>query len=274
MEYSIVLMYYFFTLAHYINTSYPMQSFRIKPEGHKEIKKKILMIMIPVFLVIMSIMFVTTFLNNSETRNSVHHPLDTTSLIITIFSFLVPFGVIFFMMFRFFARLKKVYESYELQISDNVIAREQSNTPTVSIYKKDVQEIVKRKKGAFTVRGVGAHDIIFIPKQIENYEELETALDQIKPISNKSQKSNLQIIQATLSLAGIGLMYCVILINNKIIVGIAAVLFLAITIWNFIQTQKSKNVQYRAKRFKWLSIIFAIVLIYIAFQKIMDYQIF
>jgi len=193
---------------------------------------------------------------------------------ISIASFLVPFAVVSFLMFRFFTRLRKMYESYELQISDNLIAREQLNTPTVSIFKKYVQEIVKRRKWGFTVRGAGAHDVIFIPKQIENYDELEAALDQIKPVSNKSQKSNLQLIQGILSLVGIGLMYCVILVNNKIIVGVAAVLFVAITVWNFIQTQKSKNVQYRAKRFKWLSLIFAIALIYIAVQKIMGYQLF
>ena len=230
--------------------------------------------MIPIFVVVMSITSWTSFFNTSDTRSTVHHPVDTTLLMISIASFLVPFAVVSFLMFRFFTRLRKMYESYELQISDNLIAREQLNTPTVSIFKKDVQEIVKRRKGGFTVRGTGAHDVIFIPKQIENYDELEAALDQIKPVSNKSQKSNLQLIQGILSLVGIGLMYCVILVNNKIIVGVAAVLFVAITVWNFIQTQKSKNVQYRAKRFKWLSLIFAIALIYIAVQKIMGYQLF
>jgi len=230
--------------------------------------------MIPIFVIVMSITSWTSFFNTSDTRSTVHHPVDTTLLMISIASFLVPFAVVSFLMFRFFTRLRKMYESYELQISDNLIAREQLNTPTVSIFKKDVQEIVKRRKGGFTVRGTGAHDVIFIPKQIENYDELEAALDQIKPVSNKSQKSNLQLIQGILSLVGIGLMYCVILVNNKIIVGVAAVLFVAITVWNFIQTQKSKNVQYRAKRFKWLSLIFAIALIYIAVQKIMGYQLF
>jgi hypothetical protein len=246
-----------------------MQSFRIRPDGYKEIRKKMLLIMVPMFVVIMSIILATNFFNTSATRNTVHHSIDTTDLIVTIASFLIPFGFVFFLMYRFFARLRKIYESYELQISDNLIAREQLNTPTVSIYTKDVQEIVKRKKGGFTVRGIGAHDVIFIPKQIENYDELETALDQIKPISNKSQKTNLQQIQAILSLIGIGLMYCVILVENKIIVAIAAVLFVAITVWNFIQTQKSKNVQYRAKRFKWISLIFSIAIIYIAIQKLM-----
>ena len=224
--------------------------------------------MIPAILVFISIAIIYSIADSNKPRRPIRHSVDTTDQIFAIASFLLPLVIVSFLMSRFFSKLKKIYESYELQISDNLIAREQLNTPTVSIYKKDVQEIVKRKKGGFTVRGASAHDVIFIPKQIENPDELEMALEQIKPISNKSQKSNLQMIQAILSLASIGLMYCVALVDNKIIVGMAAALFLGITIWNFIQTQKSKNVQYRAKRFKWISLIFAIGLIYIAVQKI------
>lgn len=233
-----------------------------------------LLIMIPMILVFITIAIVTSIPHTSKTRIRIHHSVDTTDQIIAIAPFFVSFGFVIFLMSRFFARLRKTYESYELQISDNLIGREQLNTPTVSIYKKDVQEIVKRSKGGFTVRGAGVHDVIFIPKQIENYDELEAALEQIKPISNKSQKSNLQMIQAILSLVSIGLMYCVALIDNKIIVAIAAVLFLGIVVWNFIQTQKSKNVQYRAKRFKWLSLILSLAVIYFAIQKILDHQLF
>lgn len=245
-----------------------MQSFRIRPGGYKEIRKKLLFIMVPIFLVVMSIVCVTSVINISGTSKTIYHPVSTYDLILALTAFVIPFGVAGFVIYRVLVRIKKMYESYELQISDNLIAREVFNTPTVSIYLKDVQEIVKRKNGTFIVRGSKNYDVFFIPKQIENYDQVETALEQIMPVTTKSKKNNLQIVQLILNFILIGLLICVNTVNNKIIVATAGILFLGIMIWNFIQTQKSKNVDYRTKRFRWFSLILAIAIIYIAIQKL------
>lgn len=161
-----------------------------------------------------------------------------------------------------------MFESFELQISDNLIARERLNTPTISIYLKDVQEVVKCKNGSFLVRGANANDLIIIPKQIDDYDQLETALAQIKPITAKSKKAVMQKIQALLVLVGVGLMICVNTANNKIIVAIAATGFTAIMIWNLVQTQKSKNIDYRTKRNRWVALLAVAAVIYLAVQKL------
>jgi len=249
-----------------------MQSFRIRPDGFKEIRKKMLIIMIPTFLVIITIITVTNIMNTGNVRNNAgtvtYHFAWTNELLLPLAIVVLSMAVPFFAVYRIFSRLKMMYESYELQISNNLIAREQLNTPTISIYLTDVQEIVKRKNGSFLVRGTKAIDLIMIPKQIENRDQLETALEQIKPITTKSKNAVRQYIQALLGLAAVGLMICVNTVNNKGIVTLAGTAFTAIMIWNLIQTQKSKNVDYRSKRLKWISLIAVIAVIYIVILKL------
>jgi hypothetical protein len=195
-----------------------------------------------------------------------------TSLDWTLFltPFLVLSGIVAFSFYSSLRRLKAMFESYELQISDNLIAREQLNTPAISIYLSEVQEIIKRKNKSFLVRGKTTRDLIWIPAQIENYEQLEAALEQIKPVTNKGKTTSWIKIQALLSLVSIGLMICVYSVENKIIVGVAGTLFAGIYIYSFIQTQKSKNVDYRTKRFRWIILLVVASVLGTAVMKLIN----
>jgi hypothetical protein len=63
-------------------------------------------------------------------------------------------------------------------------------------------------------------------------------------------------------------------VSNKLIVAIAGSLFIGITIYNFIQTQKSKNVDYRTKRTRWISLLASLFVLYVMFSKLTDYRYF
>lgn len=228
-----------------------------------------LFIMIPTWLVIITIMIVVNagdLINNDGT--TANRFVWTNELLLLLAIVVMAMGAGAFTLYRILSKLKTMFESFELQISDNLIARERLNTPTISIYLKDVQEVVKCKNGSFLVRGANANDLIIIPKQIDDYDQLETALAQIKPITAKSKKAVMQKIQALLVLVAVGLMICVNTVNNKIIVAIAATGFTAIMIWNLVQTQKSKNIDYRTKRSRWIALLAVAAIIYLAVQKL------
>jgi hypothetical protein len=179
-------------------------------------------------------------------------------------------AAVFFGLYRGMRRVKKAYESYELTISENLIAREQQNTPTIAIYLTEVREIIKRRNKGFIVRGKTLNDMILIPAQIENYDQLEAALDHIKPVTTKGITTSALKLQVVLSLVAVGSMMCVYSVENKFIVGTAATLFAAFYIYSFIQTQKSKNVDYKTKRIRWVLLLVVASVIGTAVMKLIN----
>jgi hypothetical protein len=242
-----------------------MQSFKLKQDALKKVRKKLLIFLIPALLVYLIVLPIAmgVFSDLSGFQFGWSFELMLPLAIMILFM-----GFTIYSGFRFFNKIKRIYETYELQISDNLIGREQADTPTISIYFKDVQEIVKRRNGNFMVRGAAATDVILISKHVENYEQLEAALAQIRPIASKSQTTPLYMIQLVLGLITVGLMVCIINVNNKIIIGLAALSLTGVTIYNFIQTRRNKNVDYRTKRFRWFSFVVLLLFLYIAYQKL------
>lgn len=250
-----------------------MLTFRIKPNGYKEIRKKILLFSIPAFIlgfVITGISIYTSTINRSNDVTPGYVPDHSMELIdfIAYLPMVIFIAILGFGLKRMLKKTKKVLESYELTISENLIAREQLNTPTISIYLTEVQEIIKRKKGGFYIKGEKARDLIIVPKQIENPEQLELALEKIRPLVPKGKGANQLKWQALLGLASMGLLITVNVSFNEIVVAVAGILFLGITVYNFIQAQKSKNIDYRTKRTRWISLVLSFFVIYVMYIKL------
>jgi hypothetical protein len=253
-----------------------MLTFRIPPNGIKEIRKKMLLYGIPFSLISIAITLLITFSiyddgheqikPDSELYNT-SSPYDWLSWAIPVIIIVTVAG---FSTVRTLRRVKKMYESYELTISENLIAREQVNTPTISIYLGEVEEIIKRRNKGFMVRGKTERDIILIPAQIENYDQLETALNEIKPITRKGKTTTLLRVRGLLGLLAIVLMICVYTVENKIIVGVAGILFTGIYIYSFILTQKSKNIDYRTKRKRWVILLMVLIILGFTILKLTD----
>lgn len=250
-----------------------MLTFKIRPDGYKEVRKKMLLFIIPAVIVGLGIGVLSIYTSNTNGNIEIN-PDYTTEHSITIIDYIayLPFvvflAILGFGLSRMLKRAKKAMESYELTISENLIAREQLNTPTISIYLSEVQEIIKRKKGGYYIKGEKANDLILVPKQIENPEQLEIALEKIRPLASKGKGTNQLKFQALLSLISLGLLITVNVSFNKIVVLIAGILFLAITVYNFIQAQKSKNIDYRTKRTRWISLVLSFFVVIIMYWKL------
>ena len=69
---------------------------------------------------------------------------------INVLPIVIPFAMIAVGsgIYRGLNRQKAIFESYSLTFTNNLITREQQNTPTVSIYFNDVNEIFKHKNEA------------------------------------------------------------------------------------------------------------------------------
>jgi len=221
-----------------------MQTFKIKRDG---LGKKILLQSLPSILLIVIIMTAMGVING-EFINLSRPATYIPELVFfpCLFAFSLWLGI---------KKRKKLLESYELTISDRLICREQLNTPDISILVTEVVEIAKHPKGGFSIRGSRNNGTIIIPVHIDNYNELEAALQQIHPITTKSNLAYLQKFRFLFSLISVGLMLCVYMATDKIIVGVAGSLFAALGTWNMIRIQKDKNIDRSTKRRMWIYLL-------------------
>ena len=219
-----------------------MQVFKIRQDGFQEIRKKMLLRSIPILLIAVTVGITISTINSKQKEND-ENVLPT---VIPIILLALGFGL-----YRGVNRQKALFESYTLTITNNLITREQLNTPTISIYFNEIKEITQHKNGGFIIKGKEAADLIGIPVQIDNYLQLETALQQIQPIVVKDKVSFMEKYQSLTGLLTVGLMLCVYTVNNKIIVALTGSALVTLMVWSFIKIRSSKNVDSKTKRSVW-----------------------
>ncbi|MFT3702633.1 MAG: hypothetical protein QM802_09695 [Agriterribacter sp.] len=243
-----------------------MQYYKIRRDGLKEIRKQTLIKTLPVLLIALTVGITISSINSKNAGIAL--PIFIPFMMVT-----VGFGI-----YRGGKRQGNLLESYQLTLTNNLITREQANTPTVSIYFNEIKEIVKNKNGSFVIRGKDSSDVIGIPAQIENYSELEDTLMQIKPFGGNVINSFLQRYGIAISFFTMALMLCVYTVTNKIIVAISGTILVAILLWSFYEIRKSKNIDARTKRGMWwlllvlASIIGVMVIKLIGIQKFANYH--
>ena len=235
-----------------------MQVFKIRQDGFKEIRKKMLLRSIPMLLIAGAAGIAISTINSKQKEDDVN-----------VFPIIIPFmaAALGFGLYRGVNRQKALFESYSLTITNNLITREQVNTPTISIYFNDVKEIAKHKNGSFTIKGKETVDLIGIPAQIDNPTQLETALQQIQPIVVKDKVSFMEKYQSLTGLVTVGLMLCVYTVNNKIVVALTGSALVALMVWSFIKIRSSKNVDSKTKRsIWWVVLVLASVIAVMVFK--------
>jgi hypothetical protein len=243
----------------FASTFFKMPDYRIKPDGFNEIRKLILQRLLIVALVVVSFIVVLTIYNAKEKED----------YIITLPSTIVLFTVIFgFSIRRTFKKQKELLDSYALTINDNAITRYQLNTPTITLYHTEIKEILKTKNHRFIIKGKNAEDIIYVPSQIGNYQDLETKLEEIKSISMYSTKNLFEKYPVIIIFLILGLMLGVYGSMNKIIVLLCSIPLITIIIWSFLKIQKSKNIESRAKRILWFILIILISIVSVTILKL------
>ena len=235
------------------------QQFRINETGIKEIIKSQLKRSIPLFVIVVVVAVVISSFNIQDKESAM-----------SILPIILPvlLGVSAFSMYRGASKLKVSLASYVLTIEPNMITREQLNMPTISIYLNDISEIVKNTNRSFTIKGKTPGDIILIPAQIENYDQLEFVLNQIKPATTRTTQPLLQKYNFVFSILTLILMVVVYTSTYKLLVGICGTSLLGILSWSFYKLQTNKNVDSKIKRMMWWLIPVTLSIIYAMFLKL------
>jgi len=236
-----------------------MQVFKIRQDGFKEIRNKMLLRLIPMVLVAGAVGIGIGSINKEQTENNV----NVQPMIITVAIFASGFGI-----YLSVRRQKALFESYRFIIADGVVMREQLDTPKISIQFNDIKEIAKHKSGVFSVKGRDAASMIAIPVQVDDYQQLEAALQQIQPIVLKDQVPFMERYQSLAALATVGLMFCVYRVNNKIIVALSGSALVALLVWSFIKIRNSKHLDNKTKRSAWWVVLVLVLVIAVMIAKL------
>ena len=240
-----------------------MQQFKIRQDGFKEIRKAILIKTIPISLLTAFGGLAISHFTTSGLQGDVN-----------VFPFIIPIilGALAFGLYRGINRQKEIFDSYRLTLDNNGITREQHNTPTINISKADLSEIIKNPNGSFTIKGNSTVNVIGVPSQIDDYENLEISLAEIRQISTKTNEPFLQKFRALLSILVIGLMASVYMSKDKIIVGISGTVLLVVLGYSFFEVQRSKNVDSKTKKGMWWLILVTASIIGVMLYKLTGQQ--
>jgi hypothetical protein len=236
-----------------------MEQFKIRQNGFKEIRKAILIKAIPILLLAaFGGLAISYFTTNGQ-------PND-----VNVFPFVIPIVLVAlaFGLYRSVNRQKEIFDSYILTLDNNVITREQHNTPTITILNADLCEIIKNSNGSFTIKGNSSVNVIGVPSQIDEYEKLEKTLSEVRQISTKGSESFLQKFRGLLSVLTIGLMAAVYISNDKIIVGVSGTVLLVVLGYSFFEVQRSKNIDRKTKKGMWWLLLVTASIISIMYYKL------
>jgi hypothetical protein len=236
-----------------------MQTFLIKKDGFKVIKKQMLLRTLPVLIIAAAGGIAIATINSKQKTPDI----NVLPIIIPFMLVAVGFGL-----YRGLNRQKALFESYTLTITNNLITREQLNTPAISIYFNDIKTIGKHKNGSFIVKGRDTLDQIAIPAQIDNYLELEILLQQIKPINVNDEVPFFERYRSVTAIITVGLMLCVYTVNNKLVVALTGSALVILMVWSFIKTRNSKNIDNKSKTGIWWVFIVLASVIAVMFIKL------
>jgi len=240
-----------------------MEQFKIRQNGFNEIRKGMLIKVVPILLLAAIVGIAISHFSSSGQESEVN-----------IYPFLIPIVLLAlgFGIYQGIKRQKEIFESYRLIIDDNCIIREQCNTQTISISIADISEICKNSNGSLIIKGNSTVDVIVIPSQIDNFEKLEQLLSEMKCISNKDKKTFLQkyigLFSILLPITTLGLMAIVYLCEDKIIISISGTLLLVILAFSFFEIHRNKNIDNKTKRGSWWLILVVTSIMLILIYKI------
>ena len=159
------------------------KQFRLQQDAYKKVRKKFLLIFLPLMVFAAGVGFSIAHFNGEEKGG------DITYL---IFALPIALLVIVPTMLKTLKRQKEQFQSYRLTIEDTLLVREQKDTPTIELSFLDVKEIIKVGNGSFVIQGLQKGDSIQVPAQIEEYELVESSLNSIMPVTTKLSKSLMQ----------------------------------------------------------------------------------
>jgi hypothetical protein len=175
-----------------------------------------------------------------------------------------------YLIFRIAKKRKKLYDSYALVIDDINITRKQEGFKDVQILISEVSIIEKNASNRLTIRGISnvPFERIVIPSQVGDYDRVEETLAGIKSLTINTKPNYLEKYGLLIIIILVAPIVGVYVVDNKIVVGICAVIAVTLLVYNIFYMLKYKNTVKSWKRALWLYPLIVISILVVAYFKL------
>jgi hypothetical protein len=217
-----------------------MHQFKISPAGVAQVKRKAMRTTVPVMI---AAVLVGGLLPELGGRGRDQFNPNTLLVVVPLMAGILGFGF-----WKGFKRQKQLLESYTLTVEADEVIREQLDTPTVRIPKKDIASIVRNANGSLSIKGSNRAGEIIVPVQMNEQAELERLLEEIRPVTVPSSVPFLQRYNMLLGWVTVGLMALHFIAASAAAVVASGVVIIGLTLWSFITIVRNKNVDNKTAR--------------------------
>jgi hypothetical protein len=98
-------------------------------------------------------------------------------------------------------------------------------------------------------------EVILVPPQVDNFEELERLLNQLKTIKERTTEPIPQKYRTAISLLTLALMAIVYIAKDKMLVGVSGTILVGFLSWSFYEARRNKNIDNKTKQAIWLVLL-------------------
>ena len=235
-----------------------MKKYSLNPASFSKIRKKIIIGLLPTYLVLGVAVGFIFWGRNSLSDNS------TIYLLMLLFIFMFGFSL-----FNTLRRQKKTWNSFRLTISPESISLEREYHSPISIVKEDIVAIEENEK-VYHVRTASKFNSIIIYKEIENKEEVEVLLREFKEITPTSTGKNWQLLQLVMVVLVITLFYLCLSSDHPLVSILSGVALIGGLSYSLFSTLKAKQLETRVRRMTWVGFIPLLVISLKVFYAIKD----
>src|SRR3954468_15802136 len=172
-------------------------------------------------------------------------------LILVIEAFLIPL-IIWRVIRRTRRMLRNAVETYQLTIDDGQIMRTQNECPTVVILRSEVQKISERSGQGFRIETAKRAANIWVPKELEGYEEVRALLLSTTPAEASTTQHPLALTYGY-SVLGIMAFFAVMWSHERMLVTGAGLVVLCFFVAYILQVARAwPNLSRQTKRAIWV----------------------
>jgi len=236
---------------------YP-QTYKLTPAAYQAARKRMI-IAVPVLMVVFALPFAYAWYTN-PVRMSVNW-----SKAAAVAGAIVIFVII--RLVKLVQRQKTTYEEFELTIDHDRITGRTLLSQDIDLSYIEITQIVKHIDGSFIITAGPKNLVINIPADVERPEQLEALLGRIGTIAINP----VNWFSKYFKLIGLGVFAVIIIYiysRNKIIVGVAAPVLIAVFLWIFLNMRMSGDEEKRPKPAKQI-IGFGIIILAIIIKAVL-----
>ena len=173
--------------------------------------------------------------------------------LIPLYAFLTP--VIVWNTIRRTRRMvRNAVETYELTIDEVQITRTQRECPTMVISRSKVQRIAERTGQGFRIETSDYKKNIWVPKELEGYEEVKALLLSTTPAQASTMRYPLAITYSA-TLLVVGGFFTVMWSKQRMLVTTAGLVVLCVLIYSAVELARYwPNLSRHTKRTAWIMV--------------------